>query len=107
MPVGILQPDHKVSPFFPYPPSGRVRVYLEADHPVDVFISTPEQAAKISSVKIAAEFAPGVLIYNSRWNLNEIITIPKEWMSVGWSLTIGHPGPPKEPIAVYYAVYPA
>lgn len=107
MPVGKVLPASKVGPYFAYPPSGRVRVYLEAEFPVDVYIANPQQAPQITSVQTAAAFAPAVLIYNSRLYMNEIINLPKAWESVGWSLVIGHPGVPNEAIAVCYFIYPA
>lgn len=107
MPVAVIKANKKLAPFFPYPPSGRVRVYLEASLPVDVFISNPEQAKAITSVQTAAEFSNAVLIRNLRWQLDEIVQIPPAWNTMGWTLTIGHPGGHEEPIGVYYNVYQA
>src|SRR5712691_7085510 len=107
MPVAAITSNSKISPVFPYPAGGRARVYLEASLPVDVFISTPQDAQSITSLVTAAKLAPRVLIYNSRQFLNEIINVPPEWSSVGWSITIGHPGGHQTAIGVYYAVFPA
>ena len=107
MPVVAITPNSKISPVFSYPANGRARVHLEASLPVDVFISTPNDAQAITSLVSAAQLAPRVLIYNMRQVFNEIINLPPEWSSAGWSLTIAHPGGHQNPIGVYYAVFPA
>src|SRR5436190_17948485 len=105
MPVAAITQGSKISPVFPYPTGGRARIYLEASLPVDVFISTPHDAQSITSLVAAAHLAPRVLIYNSRPILNEMITLPPEWSSVGWSLTIAHPGGHQTAIGIYIAVF--
>ncbi len=108
MPTGQLNVGQKVWATFPYPSSGRVRIQVEADGPVDVFVSTPEVSAQIGSVPDAARFVPNVLIYNLQRSLNQLIDIPPTWRVSGWTLTIGHPGHGVRPgvIAVHYEVYP-
>lgn len=107
MPVAALKKDTKIAPWFPYQESGRVRIYVEASSPVDIFISSPEHAKSISSVETAAKFGQSVLIRNSQWQpLYETITLAPAWRFTGWVLTIGHPSNHAEVIAVYYAVYP-
>jgi hypothetical protein len=106
MPVGTLNPGQKVSPFFAFPPSGRARIFVEADGPVDIYVSSPQQAQAITSVQQAAQFAPNILIYSSQRLLDQFVTLAPAWRSVGWNLTIGHTGATPNPIAVYYAVYP-
>jgi hypothetical protein len=108
MPTGQLNVGQKVGATFPYPASGRVRIQVEADGPVDVFVSTPEVSAQIGSVADAARFVPNVLIYNLQRSLNQLIDIPPAWRASGWTLTIGHPGHGVRPgvIAVHYEVYP-
>ena|SRR5882672_7729696 len=107
MPVAAITAGSKISPVFPYPTAGMARVYIEASLPVDIFISTPQDAESITSLVAAAQLAPRVLIYNTRLFLNEIINVPPEWSTVGWSITIAHPGTHQTPIGVYYVVYPA
>ncbi len=92
MPTGQLNVGEKVWATFPFPPSGRVRVHVEADAPVDVFISPPAISEQIGSVPDAAKFVPNVLIYNLQTSLDQMITLPPTWKSWGWTLTIGHPG---------------
>jgi len=106
MPTGTLKPGYKASPTFPYPPSGKARIFIEADNPVDIFVSTPQVAEQITSVQSAAQLAPNVLIYSRQLGMDQIITLPEAWKSTGWSITIGHSGSTQEPIAVHYAVYP-
>lgn len=107
MPVAAIKPGHRISASFPYPPSGRARVYLEASYPVDAVISTRQMVEQITSIQSAAALAPAILIYNSRWQMDEIVNLPPTWSSVGWSITVGHPGLHAEPIGVYLVVYPA
>ena len=108
MPTGQLNVGQKVWATYPYPASGKARIQVEADGPVDVFVSPPQITAQIGSVADAAKFVPNVLIYNLQFSLNQMIIIPPAWKSSGWTLTIGHPGHGVKPgvIAVHYEVYP-
>lgn len=107
MPVAAIKPDSKISPWFPYVPSGRVRIYVEASMPVDIFVSSPDQAQQIISVPTAGQFGPSVLIRNAQSKMDETINLAATWNPSGWNLTIGHPPGHQEVIAVFYSVYPA
>ena len=101
MPVVALKVGHKIAPNFAYPTSGRVRIYMEASDPVDVFVSSPEQAPQINSVQ-AAQFMQ-LPNFPQRIGMNEVVPLPVTWRN-GWTLTIGHPGTHNEVIAVYYYI---
>ena len=102
MPVVALKPGYRIFPSFAYPSTGRVRIYLEATHPVDVFVSTPDQAPKITSVQVA--HAMQVINFPQRVGMNEIVPLPLQWKNSGWALTIGHSAGHDDVIAVYFFV---
>ena len=107
MPVAAITLGSKISPVFPYPTGGLARVYVEASRPVDVFISSPQDANQINSLVAAAGLGPRVIIRTRQQLWNEIVQLPPEWSATGWSLTIAHPGGDQNPIGVYYAVFPS
>jgi|SRR6516225_7792354 hypothetical protein len=107
MPTGKLLLNQRVSPSFVYPATGRARIFIEAEHPVDVFVSTPEVAKQIASMQAAAAFVPNILIYGRQTQMDQLVTLPPAWKETGWSLTIAHTGSAQEPTAVHYQVYPA
>lgn len=105
MPVVALEPNHKISPWFVAPVSGKVRIYVETTLPIDVFVSSSQQASLATS--IAAARAYGILCYEKVSFLDQTISLPSPavW-NAGWNLTIGHPGPIGAGVAaVYYAVF--
>ena len=106
MPVVALQPKHKIAPWFVNPTwnNGKVRLYLEASKPVDVFVVNALQAPQINSVLDARKL--GVLTYPATTAIDQIITLPTLWNG-GWNLVIGHAGGNDDVIAVYYAVFNA
>lgn len=106
MPVVALKPNHKIAPWFVNPTwnGGKVRIYMEASSPVDVFIVNSAQASIIGSVADARRL--GVLCFAATSALDRGITLPAIWMG-GWNLIIGHTGTPNEIVAVYYAVFNA
>jgi hypothetical protein len=101
MPVAVLKVGHKLIPNFAYPSTGRVRIYMEATHPVDVFVSSQEQAPQINSVQTAQQLQ--ILNFPQRIGMNEVVPLSPTWRN-GWTLTIGHPGTHNEVIGVYYFV---
>ena len=106
MPVSVIDPNSRIGPTFPYPPSGRVRIWLRASDPVDVYVSTPQNATRITSLEEAAKIDE-VLIYNRRWQMDDIAQLPQTWNQVGFTLTIAHAGSTQKAIGVHYEVYPA
>jgi hypothetical protein len=101
MPVACLNPNSKISPSFVYPNNGKARIYLEASHPVDIFVANPTQAATIMTVEQAASL--GILCFPQKTFLNQIVDIPAGWKENGWILVIGNPG--TWHVAVYYALF--
>jgi hypothetical protein len=104
MPLIAVEPRSKTPIRFPYPPSGKARVIVKSNQPIDVFISDPTTANQINSLQAAAR--PGVLIYNQRWKVDEIVALPVAWNSTGWVITIAHGGQTEKAAPVDYAVYP-
>jgi hypothetical protein len=104
VPVGVLKRGNKFSPWFTYPKTGAVNIYLEASSYVDIFISNPAQLPSITSPEDAKQ--AGILSFPMRMVMNERFTLPEGWRLTGWNLTIGHSGAPNTPdeIAVYYYV---
>jgi hypothetical protein len=106
MPVVTIEPNSKIGPTFPYPPSGRARIWLKASTLVDVYVSDPATAKEIESLETAAKHAGKVLIYNSRWQMNEVVILPPAWNTTGWTLTIAHGvGGANRAVGVHYEVY--
>lgn len=101
MPVIALEGGKKTTPSFPYIPSGKVKLYLEASHPVDVFISPPSEADQIKTPADAQRF--------NLISLPQQMKIPSQTFPLpencknGWKLVIGNPG--DTTAAVYYMVY--
>src|SRR5204862_3633960 len=79
MPVVALQPKHKIAPWFVNLTwnNGKVRLYLEASKPVDVFVVNALQAPQINSVLDARKL--GVLTYPATTAIDQIITLPTLW----------------------------
>jgi hypothetical protein len=108
MPVAAINLGNKIWPWFPYPRSGAVVVYVEASSYVDIFISSPQDAPLITNAQ-AVDGNPRILSFPKRMFMNERFTLPSTWQQTGWTLTIGHSGAPGAPpvVAVYYTVYEA
>jgi hypothetical protein len=97
MPVSVINPKSKITPGYIYPPTGKVKIYVESSLPVDIFIANNEQADKITSAEIAAKF--GVFGYLVHTLVdNQTVTLPSTWQT-GWKLVIGNNN------AVHVAVY--
>jgi hypothetical protein len=100
MPVASINPLTKITAPFVHPNSGKARVYLEASHPVDVFVCHPGQVGVINTV--AGAQSAGILCYPARTSLDDIVTIPEGWKETGWVLVLGNPF--NRHVAVYYTV---
>jgi hypothetical protein len=105
MPVAAIERKTKITPWFPRPRSGKVRIYIESTQSVDVFVSNPPKTALITSVPVAQQH--GILVYPGIQFLDQNIELPEFWATTGWNLTIGYfPGNPSaRDAAVYYAVF--
>ena len=104
MPVVALKPANKMGFGFAYPPSGKIKIYLEASYPVDVFLASNDQATKINSPTDAVTL--GAHVFTQQMLMPHIeIGIPPSWSS-GWQLVVGNPHP-SEVVAVFYQIYQA
>ena len=102
MPVAAIQPKNKISPGYLCPKSGKVRVYLEASQPVDVYVASNQQADGVDSPATAANL--GVLTFLGQTKLDQTVTLPLAWQfGGGWKLVIGNGQ--ANVVAVYYMVY--
>jgi hypothetical protein len=103
MPTAIVNPNNKIVAGYAYPPTGKVKIYVESNLPVDVYFASNQQAEQIVSRESAANLGLfGYLRHN--FVNNEIVTIPPNWKE-GWKLVIGNNNP--EQAAVFYAIWNA
>ena len=101
MPIIALEGGKKTAPSYPYTPSGKVKIYLEASIPVDVFIASPPIADELKSTADAQRFTLISLPQQTKIP-NQIFSLPDNCKD-GWKLVIGNPG--DKVAAVYYSVY--
>ncbi len=107
MPVVLLKPHQMVTPWFIYPNNSKCRLYLEATESVDVIVCKPDQVKALNST--AAAGIAGALYYSGKTVLDETLTLPEAWRSIGgWHLIIGNAGGASRDIAVavFYFVFP-
>jgi hypothetical protein len=101
MPVAAIQNIKRVS--FPYiiPPSGKVRITVEASIPVDIFVVKQGDENFCSSVALATQH--GIFTLPQRKIEDQNLTLPESWRPNNWVLVIGNPSP--NVAAVYYNVF--
>jgi hypothetical protein len=105
MPVVALKPLHKIGVGFGnLTPSGKVKIYLEASEPVDVFFSKHGLFGQISSTELAQKFESVAFPGQMKMNYIEV-PIPPAWTD-GFDLIIGNPHT-TEIAAVFYGIFPA
>lgn len=101
MPVLLIKPGTATYFGFPYPPNGKVKIYLEASSPVDVFVCNEQQRPQITSV--AAAQAIGIFALGGQSKIdNAFVDIPAAWKGTSWYVLIGNGG--AEAAAVYVIV---
>jgi hypothetical protein len=100
MPVALINPNSRIDPGYFRPDSGKVKIHVESTNPVDVFIASNEQATRIHSLADAR--AMGVLTYDRRMTLDDVVTLPTGWLEGRWKLVIGNDNATHA--AVYYTV---
>jgi hypothetical protein len=101
--LASVNPNSKVSFGYVYPPTGKVKLYVQSNLPVDVFIASNQQANMIKSSQSAATLGLfGYLRHN--FVNNEIVIIPPEWRD-GFQLVIGNNNPTS--VSVSYMVWNA
>jgi hypothetical protein len=101
--LASVNPNSKVSFGFVYPPTGKIKLYVQSSLPVDVFIANNQQVSLIQSSQTAANLGLfGYLRHN--FVNNEIVIIPPGWRD-GFQLVIGNNNPTS--VSVSYMVWNA
>lgn len=107
MPIISVKPVWKEGISIQYPNSGKAKLYLEASHPVDVFIvQNEEMDRQITQTPLLVDGKipnlPAVLPFLGQPKIDTIITLPESWRPNNWYLSIGNST--NEHVAVYYQV---
>lgn len=88
---------------FPYPASGKAKIFLEANLPVDVFVTSPENVGKINSIEAGRAVEAFALQAQTKLD-NVFVDIPEKWKSCGWVLLIANANKDQH-AAVYFMIY--
>ena len=101
MPALLIKPGTATFIGFPYPPNGKVKIFLEASSSVDLFVCNEQQRPQISSVADAQ--AKGIFVLGGQSKIdNAFVDIPAAWKGTSWYVLIGNAG--AEAAAVYVTV---
>ena len=102
MPIVALKPNHRITPQWMYPPCGKIRLFLEASGPVDVYVISSPQLHLTSSIANAQKH--GVLTWSSQIVIPNVeITLPPSWSYQMWNLVISN-NSLTDVVAVYYQI---
>jgi len=101
MPVVAIEPLKRVSYPYVIPPSGMVRITVEASIPVDIFVVKQGDENYCSSIFQASQHK--IFNLSQRTLENQSLTLPAAWRPSNWVLVIGNPS--THVAAVHYNVF--
>lgn len=88
----LVEGRKKVLSSYQYPFTGKIRIKLSSNIPVDVFILPGDVNIKEIVNPQTASNVPGAISYTKCINLPDlIIPLPSPWQPLGWKLLIGNP----------------